>query len=41
MVNDPFKTKKQITVNGKNFDYYSLEALSQQGYEIDKLPFSP
>ena len=40
MVNDPFKTKKQITVNGKNFDYYSLEALSQQGYEIDKLPFS-
>ena len=40
MVNDPFKTKKQITVNGKNFNYYSLEALSQQGYEIDKLPFS-
>ncbi len=40
MSNDLFKTKKQITVNGKNFTYYSLEELSKQGYEIDKLPFS-
>ncbi|MGV8815158.1 MAG: aconitate hydratase AcnA [Gelidibacter sp.] len=40
MANDPFKTKKQITVNGKNYDYYSLEELSRQGYQIDKLPFS-
>ncbi|MBO3098720.1 aconitate hydratase [Gelidibacter pelagius] len=40
MGNDLFKTKRQITVNGKNFTYYSLEELSNQGYEIDKLPFS-
>ncbi|WP_323026677.1 aconitate hydratase [Gelidibacter japonicus] len=40
MGNDLFKTKKQIAVNGKNFTYYSLEELSNQGYEIDKLPFS-
>lgn len=40
MANDPFKTKKQITVNGKKLDYYSLEELTKQGYAIDKLPFS-
>ena len=40
MSKDPFKTKKQITVNGKSFDFYSLEELSKQGYKIDKLPFS-
>ena len=40
MGNDLFNTKRQLTVNGKNFDYYSLEELSNQGYDIEKLPFS-
>lgn len=40
MGNDLFKTKKEIAVNGKNFTYYSLQELSNQGHEIDKLPFS-
>lgn len=40
MNNDLYNTKKQINVNGKNFDYYSLKALAGQGYDIDKLPFS-
>lgn len=40
MGNDLFKTKRQLAVNGKNFTYYSLEELSNQGYEIEKLPFS-
>ncbi len=40
MTTNPYQTKKQITVDGKNFDYYSLEELSRQGHQIDKLPFS-
>ena len=40
MASNPFKTKKQIVVNGNTFDYHSLEELVKQGYEIDKLPFS-
>ncbi|HUH27666.1 aconitate hydratase AcnA [Gelidibacter sp.] len=40
MGNDLFKTKRQLAVNGKSFTFYSLEELSNQGYEIDKLPFS-
>ncbi|MCK0123776.1 aconitate hydratase AcnA [Gelidibacter sp. F2691] len=40
MEQDIFKTKKQLSVNGQTYDYYSLEALSSQGYEVHKLPFS-
>lgn len=40
MEKDPFKIKKQINIDGKNLTYYSLKELTNQGYKIDKLPFS-
>ena len=40
MEKDPFKIKKNITIDGRSLTYYSLEELSAQGYKIDKLPFS-
>ena len=40
MNKDPYKIKRALSVNGKSFDYYSLEELEQQGYNISKLPFS-
>lgn len=39
-MNHPYKVKKQLTVNGKVFDYFSLEVLAKQGHDIKKLPFS-
>lgn len=40
MNTDPFNTKIQLTIDGKIFDFYSLKELYDQGYGIDKLPFS-
>ncbi len=40
MEKDPYKVKKEITLAGNPFSYYSLTALKDQGYPIDKLPFS-
>lgn len=38
---DAFSTARKLTVGGKSYRYYSLEALGAQGYEgIDRLPFS-
>ena len=37
---DPFKVKRKIAVLGKEFGYYSLAILEEQGHEISKLPFS-
>ncbi|GAC40792.1 aconitate hydratase AcnA [Paenibacillus popilliae] len=38
---DAFSTARELTVSGKSYRYYSLEALDAQGYEgIDRLPFS-
>ncbi|MEB9892997.1 aconitate hydratase AcnA [Bacillus cereus] len=38
---DAFSTARELTVGGKSYRYYSLEALGAQGYEgIDRLPFS-
>ncbi len=37
---DPFKVKRKITVLEKDFGYYSLSILEEQGYKISKLPFS-
>lgn len=37
---DPFKTKKNLKLHGVNYEYHSLKALQQQGYGIEKLPFS-
>ncbi|SFB97068.1 aconitate hydratase [Flagellimonas taeanensis] len=40
MANTPYITKKKITVNGKDYGYYSLGELKKQGHDIDRLPFS-
>jgi aconitate hydratase len=40
MDKDPFKVKKKLSLLRKNFDYYSLTELEEQGHEISKLPFS-
>jgi aconitate hydratase len=36
---DSFSTASKLDVNGRKFDYYSLEKLGQQ-YDISRLPFS-
>ncbi|MFB9055163.1 aconitate hydratase AcnA [Mariniflexile ostreae] len=40
MNQDPFNIKKTLELAGETFQYYSLKALENQGYEISKLPFS-
>ncbi|KVV15113.1 aconitate hydratase [Flavobacterium sp. TAB 87] len=40
MDKDPFKVKKKLALLGKEFGYYSLSVLEEQGHEISKLPFS-
>lgn len=38
---DPFSVQANLEVNGKNYRYYSLKALEEQGFnEVSKLPFS-
>ncbi len=37
---DSFKTKSALAVGSKKYDFYSLKALSKQGFALDKLPFS-
>ena len=40
-MNDPFQALTTLTVGGKTFRYYRLEALQNQGLcRLDKLPFS-
>lgn len=34
------KARKQFEINGKKYDYYSLKTLQEEGYDIQKLPFS-
>ncbi len=40
MEKDLFKIKRSLKINGKETTYYSLPELQNQGYAIDKLPFS-
>ena len=40
MSKDIFHIKKSLKINGSELTYYSLTELQQQGYNIDKLPFS-
>src|SRR5699024_387350 len=40
MSKDPFKVKKTLKIKDEELEYFSLAALEQQGYEIEKLPFS-
>lgn len=35
-----FKTHQNISVDGTNYHYHSLPALKDQGYNIDRLPYS-
>ncbi|NLK29357.1 MAG: hypothetical protein GX306_13650, partial [Clostridiales bacterium] len=32
--------RKQLKLNGKTYDYYSLKALEEKGYDIKPLPYS-
>ena len=34
------KAKKQLDVNGKKYEYYSISSLKEHGYDIDHLPYS-
>lgn len=40
MEKHPYDVKKSIEVGDKKYNYYDLKALKEQGYEIDKMPFS-
>ncbi len=40
MEKDIFHIKKNISVDGSDYTYYSLSELQKQGYNIDKMPFS-
>lgn len=38
---DSFNTLRQLTVNGINYDYFSVPALAQSGFkEVEQLPYS-
>ncbi|WP_114748941.1 aconitate hydratase AcnA [Pleomorphovibrio marinus] len=40
MSKDPYKVIKQLQTSSGKLDYWSLEALKEQGHAIEKLPFS-
>ncbi len=37
---DPYQIKKSLSLQGENYEYFSLKALQEQGHAIEKLPFS-
>jgi aconitate hydratase len=37
---DSFKTRRTLTVGGKTFDYFSLAALAEAGFDLSKMPLS-
>ena len=37
---DSMKTRRTMTVDGKDYDYFSLQAIAEQIGNIDKLPFT-
>ncbi len=37
---DSFSTRKTLTAGGKKYEYFSLAALSEKGYDLSKMPFS-
>jgi aconitate hydratase len=37
---DSFRTRRTLTVGGKKFDYFSLAALSEKGFDLSKMPLS-
>jgi aconitate hydratase len=40
MGKDIFKSKETLNINGTDYTFYSLPKLQNQGYNIDKIPFS-
>ena len=40
MKQDYLGIKRELNVNKKKLSYYSLKALQEKGFAIDKLPFS-
>lgn len=34
------KTRRQMEIEGKTYDYYSLQALEEEGFDIKQLPYS-
>ncbi len=40
MEKDTFQSKETLNINGKDYTFYSLPEVQNQGYSIDKLPFS-
>ncbi len=38
--NDPYGIKKQLNIKGGDLEYFSLQALQDQGHDIAALPFS-
>ncbi|AWK05778.1 aconitate hydratase AcnA [Flavobacterium crocinum] len=40
MQNDIYQIKKVLKTSGREFSYYSLAEMQQQGFEIEKMPFS-
>ncbi len=37
---DSYKTRRSLTVGQKKFDYFSLTALGEQGFDLSKMPLS-
>jgi len=40
MASDIFQIRRALTIEGKDYSYYSLPELQKQGFSIEKLPFS-
>ena len=37
---DSYKTRRTLTVGGKKFDYFSLAALAEKGFDLARMPLS-
>jgi aconitate hydratase len=37
---DSFKSRKTLQIGSQTYDYYDLGSLQEQGYRVDRLPFS-
>jgi aconitate hydratase len=37
---DSFKTRRTLSAGGKKFDYFSLAALAEKGFDLSKMPLS-
>jgi aconitate hydratase len=37
---DSFQTRRTLSVGGRKFDYFSLAALSEKGFDLSKMPLS-